>query len=65
MDHRAADVVDQRLAFLNQTQFRNDIELFAFRPEVDAYGTGAIRIVDAASRIARAASCSGSWAARS
>ena len=47
MDHRAADVVDQRLAFLNQTQFRNDIELFAFRPDVDAYGTGAIRIVDA------------------
>lgn len=47
MDRRTADEVDQRLAFLNHTQFRNDIELFAFQPEVDAYGTGAIRIVDA------------------
>lgn len=41
------DVVDQRLAFLNQTQFRNDLELFDFRPEVEGYGTGAIRIMDA------------------
>ena len=43
----AADRVDQRLAFLNQTRFRNDIELFAFHPQAGAYGTGAIRIVDA------------------
>ncbi|HRC72323.1 MAG TPA: ABC transporter ATP-binding protein [Candidatus Competibacter sp.] len=41
------DLVDQRLAFLNQTRFRNDLELFAFRPEVEAHGTGAVRIVDA------------------
>lgn len=41
------DVVDQRLAFLNQTQFRNDLELFAFRPEVEGYGTGAVQITDA------------------
>jgi len=46
-EHRPTDVVDQRLAFLNQTQFRNDLELFIFRPEVEGYGTGAIRIVDA------------------
>jgi len=46
-DRCATDVVDQRLAFLNQTRFRNDIELFAFRPEVEIYGTGAIQIVEA------------------
>ena len=47
MGRRTADMVDQRLAFLNQTRFRNDIELFAFHPQIDAYGTGAMRIVDA------------------
>jgi len=45
--HRAAELVDQRLAFLNQTPYRNDLELFAFRREVDGYGAGAIRIMDA------------------
>ncbi len=35
---------DQRLVFLNQTRFRNDLELFSFRREVEGYGTGAIRI---------------------
>ena len=44
---RPTDPVDQRLAFLNHTQFRNDLELFAFRQEVGAYGTGAVRIIDA------------------
>ena len=39
--------IDQRLAFLNQTQFRNDLELFSFRREVEGYGAGAIRILDA------------------
>ena len=39
--------VDQRLAFLNQTRFRNDLELFSFRREVEGYGAGAIRILDA------------------
>ncbi|MDG4555311.1 MAG: ABC transporter ATP-binding protein [Candidatus Competibacter sp.] len=39
--------VDQRLAFLNQTRFRNDLELLNFRREVEGYGTGAIRILDA------------------
>ena len=46
-ERHPTDVVDQRLAFLNQTQFRNDLELFAFRPEVEGYGTGAIRIMEA------------------
>ena len=45
--HQAAELVDQRLAFLNQTPYRNDLELFAFRREVDGYGAGAIRIMDA------------------
>lgn len=39
--------VDQRLAFLNQTHFRNDLELFSFRHDVEGYGTGVIRILDA------------------
>ena len=39
--------VDQRLAFLNQSRFRNDLELFDFRREVGGYGTRVIRIVDA------------------
>lgn len=38
--------VDRRLAFLNQTQFRNDLELFEFHRDVEGYGTGAIRIED-------------------
>ncbi len=38
--------VDQRLAFLNQTRFRNDLELFEFCHEVEGYGTRAIRIED-------------------
>lgn len=41
----AVESVDQRLIFLNQTQFRNDLELFDFHREVEGYGTGAIRIV--------------------
>lgn len=37
---------DQRLQFINQTHFRNDIELFTFQREVAGYGTGAIQIMD-------------------
>lgn len=39
------EAVDQRLALLNQSRFRNDLELLAFDSTVDGYGTGAIRIV--------------------
>ncbi|MCC8986572.1 MAG: ABC transporter ATP-binding protein [Candidatus Contendobacter sp.] len=41
------DAADQRLAFLNQTRFRNDLELFRFRQEVQGYGAGAIQILEA------------------
>ncbi len=44
---RPTETVDQRLEFLNQTRFRNDLELFHFRPEVEGYGTRAIRVLDA------------------
>ncbi len=44
---RPTETVDQRLKFLNQTPFRNDLELFHFQDRVEGYGTGAIRIVDA------------------
>lgn len=46
-DDLALEAVDQRLAFLNQTRFRNDLELFSFRHEVDGYGAGAMQVVDA------------------
>lgn len=45
--HAPVERVDQRLAFLNQTRFRNDLELFSFRRETEGYGTGAIRILEA------------------
>jgi lipopolysaccharide transport system ATP-binding protein len=38
--------VDQRLAVLNQTRFRNDLELFKFNFDITGYATGAIRIED-------------------
>ena len=47
LTHTLADRVDQRLAFLNQTRFRNDLELFSFRHEAKGYGTGAIQILNA------------------
>ncbi|WP_295392830.1 ABC transporter ATP-binding protein [uncultured Thiodictyon sp.] len=39
---------DMRLDFLNQTQFRNDIELFSFDPDAPAFGKGQIRVTSAA-----------------
>lgn len=39
--------VDQRLKFLNQTSYRNDLELFDFRQEIEGYGTGVIRVLGA------------------
>lgn len=41
-----AETTDQRLQFLNQTRFRNDLELFTFQRDVAGYGTGAIQIGD-------------------
>ncbi len=44
---RDSGTADQRLAFLNRTQFRNDLEVFHFRREVEGYGAGALQIEDA------------------
>ena len=43
-DRPPVDLVDQRLAFLNQSRFRNDLELFAFRPEVEALMNAAEKV---------------------
>ena len=43
---RPLESVDQRLALINQTRFRNDLELFEFHAEPDRHGTGAVRIDD-------------------
>jgi lipopolysaccharide transport system ATP-binding protein len=39
------DLVDQRLKYLNVSQFRNDIELAPFDPGASSFGTGGGRIV--------------------
>ena len=44
------DFVDQRLQFINTTQYRNDIELFAFDPTAESFGSGGARIVDVSMR---------------
>jgi len=43
----AAELRDQRLAYLNHSQFRNDIELFRFDPGGPSFGKGGATIVDA------------------
>lgn len=37
---------DQRLAFINHTNLRNDIEIFKFDPEASSFGLGGARIVN-------------------
>jgi len=44
------DFVDQRLQYINTTQYRNDIELFAFDPTAESFGSGGARIVDVSMR---------------
>jgi lipopolysaccharide transport system ATP-binding protein len=44
----AAEPRDQRLAYLNRSKFRNDIELFHFDPASQSFGKGGATIVDAA-----------------
>ena len=39
------DLLDQRLKYLNVTQFRNDIQLTAFDPGADSFGQGGGKIV--------------------
>jgi lipopolysaccharide transport system ATP-binding protein len=36
--------VDQRLALINQSRFRNDLEVFRFRRDLEGYGSGAAQI---------------------
>ncbi len=38
---------DQRLSFLNHTQFRNDLQVFSFDPTSASFGEGGGRILDA------------------
>jgi lipopolysaccharide transport system ATP-binding protein len=37
---------DQRLKYINVSQYRNDIQLFSFEENAKCFGTGAARIVD-------------------
>ncbi|MSP47786.1 MAG: ABC transporter ATP-binding protein [Alphaproteobacteria bacterium] len=42
---RSATTVDGRLAFINASPHRNDLELFAFRPDAASFGRGQAEIV--------------------
>jgi len=39
--------IDQRQQFLNKSKFRNDMEMFAFAQDSDAFGTGMSKILEA------------------
>ncbi|MEM0966832.1 MAG: ABC transporter ATP-binding protein [Verrucomicrobiota bacterium] len=41
------EIHDQRLSFLNFSQYRNDIEVFAFNPNGDSFGERKVEVVDA------------------
>jgi len=43
---RARDTVDQRLAYLNTTQYRNDLRLVDFNPDQASFGEGHAQITD-------------------
>jgi len=50
VEHRqifGEEIHDQRLQYLNFTDHRNDIEVFAFRPDGDSFGTRNVEVVDA------------------
>ncbi|WP_298868030.1 ABC transporter ATP-binding protein, partial [uncultured Gimesia sp.] len=42
------EFVDGRLAFINSTQYRNDIKLFEFDPDAENFGAGGVEISDVA-----------------
>jgi lipopolysaccharide transport system ATP-binding protein len=44
------EVRDQRLAYLNHSKFRNDIEVFCFDPASASFGKGGATVVDVALR---------------
>ena len=46
--NRNADFSDQRLNYLNYSNFRNDIELFEFAPDAASFGKGGATIIDVA-----------------
>ncbi|MBC2601114.1 ABC transporter ATP-binding protein [Puniceicoccus vermicola] len=41
------EIHDQRLQYLNFSDHRNDIEVFAFRPDGDSFGAKRVEVVDA------------------
>lgn len=43
---RQKDEKDQRLAFINASQLRNDLEVFRFDPEAASFGKGGAQIVE-------------------
>ncbi len=43
-DEKHRERVDGRLKFLNQTQYRNDIQIFEFDPDADCFGDGSASI---------------------
>ena len=45
-DAPQTEVIDQRLEYLNCSQYRNDIELFSFDPKSDSFGRGGAYLVD-------------------
>jgi len=44
--HESEPLKDQRLDFINATQFRNDIQLFEFNAESSSFGKGGARVLD-------------------
>ncbi len=38
--------VDQRLKFLNHTQYRNDVRIFRFAPKGDHFGKGGVKVTE-------------------
>jgi len=45
-NHNKLSREDQRLKYINQSKYRNDIELFDFDPEAKSFGKGGVKIVD-------------------
>jgi len=43
-NNKSIDRVDGRLEFLNQTQYRNDIQIFEFDPDTDCFGDASASI---------------------
>lgn len=46
IEHSEKPVRDMRLDFINQTQLRNDVELFSFSPDAPGFGKGGANITN-------------------